>query len=320
MAIQHDDLEIVAACRDPARLIPSYRGEVRVGDLRDADYLDRLLVNVDVICHTAGWTSFLSDKHNSTELYLKPTIELINHAIEWRVSRFVNLSSLAAAARSQRQDSMTAGQPRRYWPMMNCLIAVENYMQAHAQIGCSMVNLRTGIYSGQRMNVGLLPLLINRLSTARMSYPRGQYGYFPLIDGRDIGQAFARAALAPELEQYSSFNITGPDHPTASEVIHFLQQHITSSKTAISLPVDINHCYSWWQEHFKTIEKQALFTRSLADLMSNPLIYNDLAKDRLGYDPEISWQASLHTLLEERQKQDETVSLCAPCKPLNLAQ
>jgi len=317
MAIEHDELEIVAACRDPAKLIPSYRGEVRVGDLRDADYLDRLLVNIDVICHTAGWTSFASDKHNSTELYLKPTIELINHAIEWRVSRFVNLSSLAAAALSQRQDPMSAGQPKRYWPMMNCLIAVENYMKAHAQIGCSMINLRTGIFSGQRMNIGLLPLLINRLSTARITYPRGQYGYFPLVDGRDIGQAFARAALAPGLEQYHSFNITGPDHPTASDVIHFLQQHITPSKMTFSMPAGINHYYSWWQEHFKTRQNQVLFTRSLASLMANPLIYNDLAKDTLGYDPEISWQASLHTLLENLQKLNQPTSLSAPTKPLN---
>ena len=320
MAIKHDDLEIVAACRDPAKLIPSYRGEVRVGDLRDADYLDRLLVNVDVICHTAGWTSFVSDKHNSTELYLKPTIELINHAIEWRVSRFVNLSSLAAAAPSQRQNPMAAGQPKRYWPMMNCMIAVENYMQAHAQIGCSMINLRTGIYSGQGMNIGLLPLLINRLATARMSYPRGQYGFFPLVDGRDIGQAFARAALAPGLEQYHSFNITGPDHPTASDVMHFLQQHTSSCKTAFSMPAAINHSYSWWQEYFKTSQKQALFTRGLANIMTNPLIYNDLAKDKLGYDPEISWQASLHSLLDDLQKRGHSTLLCAPYKPLNLAE
>jgi nucleoside-diphosphate-sugar epimerase len=320
MAIQHDDLEIVAACRDKSKLIPSYRGEVRVGDLRDPEYLDRLLINIDIICHTAGWTSFTGDRKNSTKHYLEPTIELINHAIEWRVSRFVNLSSLAAAPLSQRHNPVAAGQPRSYWPMMNCLIAVEDYLKAHAQIGCSMVNLRLGIYSGQRINIGLLPLLIDRMSTSRISYPYGPYGYFPLVDGKDIGQAFARAALAPNLGQYESFNIIGPDQPPTSDVLDFLQQQIPSHKTALPVPAIISHCHAWLQEYFKTSANDALFSRSLSSLISNPLINIESSKTRLGFDPEISWQASLYKLLEDRRKQDLASTLCAPVKPLNLTE
>jgi len=318
MDINHDDLEIVAACRNKNKLIPSYRGEVRVGDLRDPDYLDRLLVNIDIICHTAGWTSFNINKQNSNQLYLEPTIELINHAIEWRVSRFVNLSSLAAASLSQRHDPMSAGQPRSYWPMMNCLIAVEDYMKAHSQIGCSMVNLRPGIFSGQRMNIGLLPVLIDRLSTVRISYPREPYNHFPLVDGKDIGQAFARAALAPELERYESFNITGPDQPSTSDVIQFLQQQIPSHKTAFAVPAVISHYFAWWQELSKTSQNEVLFSRSLSSLISNPLINIESSKTKLGFDPEISWQASLYDLLEDLQKRSTQVLLSSPAKPLQI--
>jgi nucleoside-diphosphate-sugar epimerase len=312
MAIQHDDVEIVAACRNPRKLIPAYRGEVRVGDLRDADYLDRLLINIDVVCHTAGWSSFIANQRNSTQLYLEPTLELINRAIEWRVSRFVNVSSLAAAALPQRQDSMARGQPRRYWPMINCLIAVEDYMRSYAQTGCTMVNLRLGIYSGQRINIGLLPVLIKSLATTHLGYTLGSYGYFPLVDGRDIGQAFARAALAPELSQYTSFNITGPDHPSGADVIHFLQRQLPAYKTALAMPALASRVYGWWQEQFKNTRKRLTFTRSLADLMSNPLILNDLSTDKLGYDPTISWQASLLSLVNDTQKHDHSAPLSAP--------
>lgn len=319
MAIQHDELEIVAACRDPSKLLPSYKGEVRAGDLRDEDYLDRLLVNVDVICHTAGWTSFLADKQQSTQLYLEPTLELINHAIEWRVSRFVNLSSLAATAPAYRQDSTAAGQPRSYWPMLNCLIAVEDYMQAHAQIGCTMVNLRTGIFSGERMNLGLLPLLIDRLATRFMTYPRGRFGYFPLIDGKDIGQAFVRAALAPNLGQYESLNITGPDQPTTHEIVQFLQQQLPASAKALGLPGSASFLYSYLQEYLSANDSQTLFSRSLLYLLSNPLINNDIAKDKTGFDPEISWQASLHSLLTDTHDSSHSTALSAPSRPLNLS-
>ncbi len=78
MAIDHKELEIAAACREPGRLLPHYKGEVRVGDLRDPEYLDRVLVGIDIICHAAGWTSFVNNEKASRELYLEPSIELFN--------------------------------------------------------------------------------------------------------------------------------------------------------------------------------------------------------------------------------------------------
>ena len=181
-----------------------------------------------------------------------------------------------------------------------------------------MINLRLGIYSGQRMNTGLLPVLVNRLSTNRMSFPSGRYGYFPVVDGKDIGQAFARAALAPVLDQYESFNITGPDHPTTSEVIAWLQQQVSDHKKAIALPARISHYHAWCQEYLKTPQQQSLFTRSLADMLANPMISNDLAIKKLGYDPKISWQASIHNLLEELHKQSQFSRLHTAVKPLSL--
>ena len=44
----------------------------------------------------------------------------------------------------------------------------------------------------------------------------------PLIDGTDIGQAFALAALNPDLKGFESFNIVGPDIPNTRAVITFL--------------------------------------------------------------------------------------------------
>jgi len=48
---------VVAACRDASKLLAHYSGEVRVGDLRDSDSLDRVVAVIDIVCHTAGWGS-----------------------------------------------------------------------------------------------------------------------------------------------------------------------------------------------------------------------------------------------------------------------
>jgi nucleoside-diphosphate-sugar epimerase len=303
MAIEHTNIEIVAACRDSTKLLPAYKGEVRVGDLRDPDYLDRVLVNIDIVCHTAGWSSFTRKPEESEKLYLEPTIDLIKHAIEWRVPRFVNLSNIAVANPAQRNDACAQGRPRRYWPMMNCMLAVENYMQAHASIGCTFVNLRAGIYNGQRLNFGLLPFLLSRSNSTFLPFIRGQLGYLPLIDGQDIGQAFARAALAPESAQYESINVVGPECPEQSDVFRFLHQHYKHSTLKTGLPAIFANPYLQLRALFQNSSSHPLITRSLANQLLNPAISNSKAYDLLGYDPQTSWQASLLNLIKNANNQ-----------------
>ena len=322
MSIQHAELEIVAACRNPAQLVPAYRGEVRVGDLRDPDYLDRLLVGIDVVCHAAGWTSFLNDEKISKSQYLEPTLDLINHAAEWRVSRFVNLSSIAVNELKQRNNPDTNGQPRRYFPMINCLIAVEDYLKAQASNwmyrGCQLVNLRLGIYSGQRLNSGLLPLLYARRESQLIPNLTGQYAYLPLVDGKDIGQAFSRAALAPLEAAYTCLNIVGADAPHQYEVMAFLNQQSAHAPLRLSLPAGAAHWLSFLLERLTLDAGETLFTRSLNQLMSNPKISNEKAAKILGYHPEISWQASVQNFLDASNDQRPSPRLRQAVKSLHL--
>jgi nucleoside-diphosphate-sugar epimerase len=316
MAIGHKNLQPVAACREPRRLPPGYTGEVRQGDLRDPAYLDRLLVGIDIVCHTAGWTSFVNKQAESRELYLEPTLELIRHVLEWRVPRFVNLSSIAVTSVAQRNDAEARARPRRYWPMISCMGAVEDFMLAHATQSCSFVNLRCGIYSGHRLHNGLLPLLISRLNSSLLPHNRGKYGYLPLVDGIDLGQAFTRAALAPESAGYVSMNILGPDQPSHAEVIQFIQQHMGFKQNSIGLPRFINqllHPMLALIPHGSS----RLFTRNLSDYLSNPRLSNEFAQQQLGYDPTVSWQASLLNLLNDYKKQPDTSALYSPFKPLD---
>ncbi len=99
--IAHKDLRIIAACRDRRKLIADYDGEIREGDLRDPDYLHRMLTGVDIVCHCAAWTSFECKTSESDELFLHPSLQLIQQALEWKVKRFVFISSVSVAAPQQ---------------------------------------------------------------------------------------------------------------------------------------------------------------------------------------------------------------------------
>ena len=291
---------MVAACRDSSKLIPQYSGEVRVGDLRDPDYLDRVLVGIDIICHAAGWSSFEKSGDQCNKAYLEPTIDLINRAIEWRVSRFVNLSSLYSPPARFRNNANSVGKPRRNWPMMNCHIAVEDYLRNYNQNSqrCQFINLRLGLYSGKGLNMGLLPLLLTRAEQTALPYVSGKLGHLPIIDGRDIGQAFARAALAPIDASYSSINICGPDSPSQADVMDFINEQIHSKPLSWGLPSMLAGPLLRLRGLTGQIQQQPLFTPAMVDLLKCPVINNQQASSLLGYDPEISWQASLLDTLD----------------------
>ena len=295
MDIDHPQLSYVAACRDPQRLPADYRGEMRIGDLRDTEYLDRLLVGIDIICHCAGWTSFLNQPRLSVSHYLDPSVDLFNRALEWRVTRFVNLSSVALAATAQRQHDDSNGRPRRGQAMLNCMIGFEDYLKAHSTQRISVINLRAGIYCGRGLQRGLLPLL----QRVRLPfYSRGQYTYMPIVDASDLGQAFIRAALAPNDGNYRSFNICGPEQPTQGDVFKHLARYASSSQPGFSVPELIGRNYARLTARLYRESTGPGMTGTLNSLFYNPTIDIDQARQQLGYDPQVNWQASLNDWLQ----------------------
>ena len=218
-------------------------------------------------------------------------------------------------ALNTRHDDEVKGQPRLSCAMLNCLIGFEDYLRAHTGKGCSIVNLRAGIYSGQRMHLGLLPWLLSENN--RLPYIIGQYGYLPIIDGRDIGQAFARAALAPELSQFTSLNIVGPEVPPQQAVFKYIQQNHSQASWRIGLPSRLSHpLYNLLGLTTPPLMTKKI-TPTLSHMLHNPLINNALSFDNLGYDPTIGWKASIQALVADMNSSANTVKpLESPIKPL----
>jgi nucleoside-diphosphate-sugar epimerase len=318
MQIQHSELQVVAACRNAEHLPAEYRGEVRCGDLRDSNYQDRLLVGIDVICHAAGWSSFERQQDPQHQAYLEPTLDLINRAVEWRVQRFVNLSSLFASAPAQRNSAQLAGRPRASWPMLNGLIAVEDYLRQYRDSRTQFINLRLGLYSGKQLNMGLLPLLLGRSGYYSLPYYSGHYGHLPVVDGQDIGQAFCRAALAPLDAGYQSINISGAETPSHKAVMQFIKSQLGHSPLNYALPAALAELVLFARNLSGQHAQQPLFTAAMRYMLASPQIDLQPAQSLLGYDPQISWQASLLNTLEAFRHQQLNPALSQPVKSLDL--
>lgn len=234
------------------------------------------------------------------------------------MSRFINLSSIYAASTNQRNNAESKGKPRAYWPMMNCHIAVEDYLRNYHTPRCQFINLRLGLYSGKRLNMGLLPLLLARNKQPLLPYITGQLGHFPLVDGRDIGQAFIRAALGPFEHSYNSLNIIGPEVATHADVMEFIKDQTHTAPLNIGLPSPIAGSVLWLQGKIHKLDKQPLFTPAMLNMLKSPVIDSIQATQQIGYDPQVSWQASLLDTLELYKNQSLNKEITQADPSLNI--
>lgn len=312
--MQDPSLRVIAACRSKARLLPGFAGEVREGDLRDAAYRGWVVQGVDVVCHCAAWSSLWGQAAASRALFLEPSLALIEAARSAGVRRFINISSTSAAAPEQSRNPMSRGIARAFWPHLVNVVAIEDALRARASERFGVVNLRLGIFSGRRYALGVLPILLPRLKTHLVPWVNGGRTSLPMIDGRDIGQAFYRAVQAEGLAAYEGFNIVGPEVPTVREVIDFVHARFGYPRPHFSVPFAIAYPFAWLMERLDPLVPwEPLVTRSIIHLLEETHADNQRAEQRIGYRPQHHWQQAIELQVAEMQaRQDRPMKMYRP--------
>jgi nucleoside-diphosphate-sugar epimerase len=277
-----------------------FHGQVRTGDLLDRDYLDTLLKGVDVVVHAAAWTSLWNHKKQSEELFLKPSLELIDSARRHGVKRFVFISTTSAADRNKASDPMSKGVKRAYWPHEANVVAIEDALRAAADENFCAVNLRLGLFAGSRYALGLLPILVPRLKTHLVPWVAGGHTRLPIMDGRDIGACSALAATAGGLKEYEGFNVVGAEIPTVRDVINYLNEKYQLPRPHFSVPFPVAFLFAWLMEQLDPIVPwEPLVTRSIIHLLQDAELDNHRATERLGYLPKYHWKQAVDLQLAE---------------------
>jgi nucleoside-diphosphate-sugar epimerase len=297
---QRDDVQVIAACRDKKNLPPGFDGLIREGDLRDAAYRKAVVEGVDVLCHTAAWTSLWGHTKESRHLFLEPSIALIDEARAAGVAHFINTSTTSAAAPDHSADPMSLGVNRAFWPHLCNVITIENALRTKADPRFQVVNLRLGIFAGQRYALGLLPILTPRLKTHLVPWVSGGRTSLPIIDGRDIGQAFAMAVVAEGLADYESFNIIGPEVPSVRDVITLLHDEFDLPLPHFGVPFALAYPFAWLMEKLdRLVPWEPLVTRSIIHLMEEVHADNGKASRLLGYKPVHHWRDAVRMQMQE---------------------
>ena len=298
--VKFENYETIAGCRNPTALLKSFNGEVRQADLRYPQQIEKLLENIDVVIHAAAWSSLWGNETDSEELYLRPSMNLINAAIKMKIKRFIFVSSLSVAAPKNSQDAMSHGIMRPYWPHEKNVVRIENKLRASANEFFNVVNMRFGIFAGARYGLGLLPILAPRLKTHLVPWVEGGRTSMPIVDGRDIGQALALAAIASELVNYESFNIVGPEVPKVRDVLLHLNRKHELPLPHFSVPFPAAFAFAWLMEKLDQIVPfEPLVTRSIIHLMEETNTNNQKASSLLGYEPNYHWREAIDLQMAE---------------------
>ncbi len=217
---QHKDIHLIAACRNKSKLPGNFSGEIREGDLRDTDYLASLVKDVDVICHTGTWAAMWGHRQLEQQNFYQPSIALIEAAIQARVKRFLMTSTVVIAKKNKATtviDDFSETQKITFWPHVDYLIDIDNYMKANAHRGMNMITMRLGHFVGAGNKLGLVPVLTPRLKSWLVPWLAGGKSRLPLVADSDLGNSFVKASFAKDLHDYESFNICGSQFPTTKK-------------------------------------------------------------------------------------------------------
>jgi nucleoside-diphosphate-sugar epimerase len=311
---EHQEITTIAACRDPSRLPAGFTGEARVGDLRDSDYLNKLMNGIDTVVHAAAWTSLWGHRKQSDEFFLQPSLALIEAAKRQGVKRIIFISTLSAAAPGHSSDPMSKGIQHAYWPHEANVVRLEDRLRELSGDDFCTINLRLGLFAGSRYALGLLPILVPRLKTHLVPWVNGGKTGMAITDGRDIGQAIRLAATTPGLVGYQSFNIVGPDVPRVREVIEHLHQHHGLPKPHFGVPFPIAFAFAWLMEKLNPVVPwEPLVTRSIVHLLQETNADNKRAAQLLGYQPRYHWREAVDIQMDEMAKhQSKAMSMARP--------
>ncbi len=303
MAVQ-PGVEPIAACRRREKLPRNFKGEVRMGNLMDANYRREVVKEVDVICSAGNWASMWDHKALERERFFEPTRDLIEQAIRQGVKRFIQTSTVvigAVAKDYQPLDDFSETKHTGFWPHLDCLIDLDHYMQANSNRGTQMVTMRLGHFIGVGNRLGMLPALVPRLRTYLVPWLAGGRKRLPLVADSDLGNAFMLASVAESLNDYESFNIGGAEFPTLREVVDLIAAETGFPKPLYSVPYPAGYAFGWLMEKLKPVMpgSSPFLTRSIVHLCENWVCPNDYARRKLGYTPKKDWRAAVREHLAD---------------------
>ena len=295
--------EIILTCRDASSLSHyAKKHKVMVGDLQDMAFINSIVEGVDVLIHVASYSSLYGHKKESIRYFKTPSFILIDSAKIAGVKRFINLSTLSS---SPSYKTISQGIKKDFWPHLESVISIENHLRKSASKQFNVINLKCGLFVGEHYSLGLLPILLPRLTSHLTPYVDNAKASMPLVDGRDIAQAFHNAVYVEDLENFEEFDVVSKTIPTAKEVFEYLHVEHNYPLPHFSVPYSIAYLFAYCMEKISFITPfEPFITRSIIHLLQEVQIDAERTKTLLGYQAHYSYKESIDAQINEMKRND----------------
>ncbi|MBD3821442.1 MAG: NAD(P)-dependent oxidoreductase [Thiotrichales bacterium] len=307
---QNPSIQPIAACRNRHKIPINFTGNVREGDLTDPAYTEMLVRNVDVICHCAAWTALWNHEKASHKYFYEPTRKLLETAKRHGVKKVIFPSTVSANPAGSGSPN-SPGKMVSFWPHLNNVIRIENLLKEMSDDQFQTLVMRLGLFIGENYSLGLLPILLPRLKTHLVPWINHGKTHLPLIDGRDIGRAFAKAsALNHPPNNFDIYTIVGKTQPSFSEVIQFIHDEFGYPKPHFNVGFSVAYAFAWLMEKLDVmVPWEPLVTRSIVHLLEETYATNDKAHKELGYTPQYDWKDSMSKQIMDIQRSTTRMSM-----------
>lgn len=299
----HPTLTTIAACRSPQNLPNWFDGEVRQGDLNDADYRATLFDGVDIVLHVGTWATFWGHKRQEKEQFFDVAVDLADQAVARGIERFALASTVAltGATIGDETDDFAAPEKTGFWPHLDRLIECDANMKSIATPATNFTNMRLGHFVGRGNKLGIVPALLPRLKTYMVPWLSGGGNRLPLISGQDMAQAFVKFCEASDLEPYESFNICHAQTPTMREVVNEMSTLARVPKPLFSVPFWAAYVFGGLMEFLHPVlpGKAPFLTRSLVRVSEDRKPSIEYARQKLGFVAKTDWRVALDESVNE---------------------
>jgi nucleoside-diphosphate-sugar epimerase len=276
-----------------------HTGDVRVGDLRDPEYRQSVFAGIDTVCFAAAWSALYGNSEASRRLFYEPIVAAMNAAQSAGVSRILFLSAIDVANVSSSRSPAVRKFLPRVWPHLANVIAIEEHMAALAASGMQCIAVRCGYFAGPGTRLGILPVLLPRLRMRLVPFIEGGHAPMRLVDGRDVGRAFALLARVPALHGMRTFDVTADDCPTFADCLRLIHAEYGYPLPWFSVSYKAAFGFAWFAEALSRVTRtEPLLTRSIV-FLSEPAPVDGAALRALGFRPAHSWQNSVREQVSE---------------------
>lgn len=280
-----------------------------LGDITDADSLNRAFEGADTVYNCAAWISITPGMYKKLRVVnVDGVINVINACKLNNVKKLVHVSSIEALGDPGvgvvATEEMGFNPDRAMLEYGVTKAEASLILQEEAKKGLNVVSVcPVGIIGPYDFRPCQMGSMIMDFKNGKLpAYPG--YGGFDWVDVRDVAQGIL---LAGEKGKTGEFYILTGGHTTNKEMMEILEKVTGSKMPNIALPYWLLSTAGFFAEfYYKWTGKEAVITRDSAKILKSDLrASSEKAKKELGFSPrpvEQTFKDHYEWLMENKNK------------------